>query len=143
VNLPGLKIRGLPVYKITNIGRLYGRLRALRTKSPALHHWWWQRITAVVLVPLSLWFAASLITMVGAGHAAAAAWVGSPGVALLLVVFILALCYHAYLGVEVVMDDYVHIEWVKAKGVLAVQVVLGLLAVVGVLAVLWVLAGLG
>jgi succinate dehydrogenase / fumarate reductase, membrane anchor subunit len=64
-------------------------------------------------------------------------------VALLLVVFLLALCYHAYLGVEVVMDDYVHIEWVKAKGILAVQVVLGLLAVVGVLAVLWVLAGLG
>jgi len=124
------------------IAGVYGRLRALRTKSPALHHWWWQRITAVVLVPLCLWFAASLITMVGAGHAAAAAWVGSLGVALLLVVFILALCYHAYLGVEVIMDDYVHIERVKAKGVLAVQVVLGLLAVVGVLAVSWVLVGL-
>jgi len=141
VNLPHLKIRGLPVYKIINIGRLYGRLRALRTKSPALHHWWWQRITAVVLVPLSLWFAAPLITMASAGHAAAAAWVGSPGVALLLVVFILALCYHAYLGVEVVMDDYVHIERVKAKGILAVQVVLGLLGVVGVLAVMWVVVG--
>ncbi len=120
---------------------LYGRLRTLRTKSPALHHWWWQRITAVVLVPFCLWFAASLITMVGAGHAAAAAWVGSPAVALLLVVFLLALCYHAYLGVEVVIDDYVHVEWIRAKGVLAVQVVLGLLAVIGVLAVLWVLVG--
>jgi succinate dehydrogenase / fumarate reductase membrane anchor subunit len=136
VTLPRLEIRGLPIYK------LYGRLRALRTKSPALHHWWWQRITAVVLVPLSLWFAASLITMVGAGHAVAAAWVGSPGVALMLVVFILAVCYHGYLGVEAVMDDYVHIEWVKAKGILAVQVVLTLLAVVGVLAVLWVVVGL-
>jgi succinate dehydrogenase / fumarate reductase, membrane anchor subunit len=124
------------------LGGLFGRLRALRTKSPALHHWWWQRITAVVLIPLSLWFAASLIAMVGAGHAAAAAWVGSPGVAFLLVVFILALCYHGYLGVEVVMDDYVHIEWVKAKGLLAVQVLLCLLGVIGVLAVLWVLGGL-
>ncbi len=141
MNLPSLKIRGLPVFKMINIWGFYGRLRALRTKSPALHHWWWQRITAVVLVPLSLWFAASLITMVGAGHAGAAAWVGSPGVALLLVVFILALCYHAYLGVEVVMDDYIHIDWVRAKGILALQVVLGLLAVVGVLAVLWVVVG--
>ncbi|MGH8562774.1 MAG: succinate dehydrogenase, hydrophobic membrane anchor protein [Gammaproteobacteria bacterium] len=136
MNLPRLTFRGL------DIAGLYGRLRALRTKSPALHHWWWQRITAVVLVPLSLWFAASLITMVGAGHSAAAAWIGSPGVALLLVVFLPALCYHGYLGVEAVMDDYVHIDWVKAKGILAVQVVLGLLAVVGVLAVMWVLVGL-
>jgi succinate dehydrogenase / fumarate reductase membrane anchor subunit len=127
---------------LLRLGGLYGRLRALRTKSPALHHWWWQRITAVVLIPLSLWFAASLIAMVGAGHAAAAAWVGSPGVAFLLVVFILALCYHGYLGVEVVMDDYVHIEWAKAKGILAVQVLLCLLGIVGVLAVLWVLVGL-
>ncbi|MGQ0594120.1 MAG: succinate dehydrogenase, hydrophobic membrane anchor protein [Gammaproteobacteria bacterium] len=121
-----------------NLKRLFQRLRALRTKSPALHHWWWQRITAVVLVPLSLWFAASLITMIGADHATAAAWVGSPGVALLLVAFVLALCYHAYLGVEVVMDDYVHVEWVKKRSFLAVQVILVLLALTGTLAVLWV-----
>ncbi len=121
---------------------LLARLPVLRSASPALRHWWWQRITAVALVPLSLWFAASLIWVVGGDHAAAAAWVGSPEVALLLIAFILALCYHAYLGIEVVMDDYVHVESVKKAGFLVVQAVLALLAAAGTLAVLWVLFGL-
>ncbi len=114
----------------------------LQSASPALHHWWWQRITAVVLVPLSLWFAYSLITVVGAGHAEAAAWVGSPGAALLLIAFLLALCYHAYLGVEVILDDYVHVEWVKRTGFLAVKIVLAVLAATGTVAILFVLLGI-
>jgi succinate dehydrogenase / fumarate reductase membrane anchor subunit len=121
-----------------NLKGLFGRLMTLKARSPALHHWWWQRITALLLVPLGLWFAASLVKMAGAEHAAAAAWVGSPGAALLLCAFVLALCYHAYLGVEVVLDDYVHIERVKSWSLLAVKFILAVLAVIGVVSILWV-----
>ncbi len=102
----------------------------------ATHHWWLQRATAVLLVPLSLWFMLSLAAKAQAGHAAVVDWVGSPLAALCLIVLVLALCYHALLGVQVVLDDYVHEGRIKALSFKALNVAMPALAIIATLAIL-------
>ena len=89
------------------------RVRGLGTSKNGVSHWWSQRITAVALVPLSLWFVISLVSLVGAEHAAVVNWIKSPIVIVFLVLFIAAMLHHAQLGLQVVIEDYVHTEWAK------------------------------
>lgn len=70
-------------------------------------HFWRQRISALALIPLGLWFAFSAASLAGAGHAAAAAFVAKPLNALLLIAFAVTALYHSRLGVQVVIEDYV------------------------------------
>ncbi|MBI3517352.1 MAG: succinate dehydrogenase, hydrophobic membrane anchor protein [Proteobacteria bacterium] len=113
-----------------------GRVRGLGSAKDGAHHWWAQRTTAVALVPLSLWFVASVIALVGANHATAVAWFRSPINATLMVLLIVATFYHAALGLQVVLEDYVHHEGQKVAGILAVK---GLAALLGLLAAIAVL----
>ena len=85
-----------------------GRARGLGSAKEGVEHWWHQRLTALALIPLSLWFVASVAFMAGMDHATFIAWVGNPLVAVLLVLLIVALFYHLKLGVQVVIEDYVH-----------------------------------
>lgn len=121
-----------------NARALLTRLSGLDIPSAALRHWWLQRLTAVALVPLSLWFMAALVTHAPAGHAAVVEWVGSPLVALGLLILIASLFYHAVLGIEEVIQDYVHVEAVKATVLTALRYGLLALAVLGAIAVLWI-----
>lgn len=89
------------------------RARGLGSAKSGTHHWWMQRLTAVALVPLSLWFVASLITLVTADHATVVAWLHSPLVAILCCALIVAIFYHGQLGLQVVVEDYVHTESLK------------------------------
>ena len=73
----------------------------------AVHHWWFQRLTAVILAPLCLWFIFSLACMSGLDHASVHSWIKSPLQSLLLILFSLAIFYHAHLGLQVVIEDYV------------------------------------
>jgi succinate dehydrogenase / fumarate reductase membrane anchor subunit len=95
------------------------KARGLGSTKAGLPHWWAQRLTAVALVPLGLWFVFAALSLVGADHAALKAWVGHHGNALLLVLFTAALFHHAQLGVQVVVEDYVHAEWVKVSAIFA------------------------
>lgn len=113
-----------------------GRVRGLGTAKEGVDHWWGQRLSALALIPLTLWFAGSVAVMTGAGYETVAAWVASPIVAGLLILLIVAVFYHAYLGVQVVIEDYVHHEGVKVAGLLAVKSACILLALAGVLSVL-------
>ena len=74
------------------------RARGLGSAKSGTHHWWMQRLTAVALVPLSLWFIASLIMVVTADHETAVEWLQSPVVAILLCAFVVAAFYHGQLG---------------------------------------------
>jgi succinate dehydrogenase / fumarate reductase, membrane anchor subunit len=67
-----------------------------------------QRITALLLVPLSLWFVASLLVLPDFGYSTVHAWLALPLVALLLGLMVVMLCWHSWLGVQVVIEDYVH-----------------------------------
>ena len=71
-------------------------------------HWWAHRLTAILLVPLVLWFTASFVTLSGAGYSLVRQWIASPATALFLAILMAALFRHMQLGLEVVVDDYVH-----------------------------------
>jgi succinate dehydrogenase / fumarate reductase membrane anchor subunit len=73
-------------------------------------HWWHQRLTAVALIPLGLWFAFTLPGIELGSHAAVAGWIREPLTAILLTLTAICLAYHSWLGVRVVLEDYVHGE---------------------------------
>ncbi|MGH8578860.1 MAG: succinate dehydrogenase, hydrophobic membrane anchor protein [Gammaproteobacteria bacterium] len=105
------------------------------------HHWRAQRVTAIVLTPLTIWLVVSLIVMSGASYEAAVQWLSSPIVAALMLVFVAAVFYHAHLGMQVVIEDYVHTPWLKVILLLTLQFAMLLLALVSMLAVLRVALG--
>jgi len=112
------------------------RVRGLGAAKDGVHHWWMQRLTAVALVPLALWFVVSVAGLSGMSYAEAVDWVSSPAVAILLVLLVGATFYHAQLGVQVVIEDYVHSEPVKLAALVAIKFAAILLAVAGIFAVL-------
>jgi len=113
-----------------------GRVRGLGSAKDGTHHWWMQRLTAVALVPLCLWFVASVAMMAGAGHAAFLAWVASPLVAILLVLLIVAVFHHAQLGLQVVIEDYVSGKGCRLACIVVVKLAAFALGVAAVFAVL-------
>ena len=74
----------------------------------AFRHFWRQRVTALALVPLGLWFAFSVLGLVGANEVVALQYLAHPWNAILMAAFVLTLLYHMSLGLQVVVDDYVH-----------------------------------
>lgn len=89
------------------------RARGLGSAKDGLHHWWVQRISAVALVPLTVWFVASVVGLAGADHAAVTAWLSGPVVAVLMVLLVAAALFHAQLGLQVVYEDYIHTHWLR------------------------------
>lgn len=112
------------------------RARGFGAAKDGVAHWWAQRLTALALVPLALWFVGSIIGLVGASHSVALAWIGSPATAVLLIVLIAATFHHAQLGVQVVIEDYVQHEGLKLAAIVIVKGAAILLAVAAALAVL-------
>jgi succinate dehydrogenase / fumarate reductase membrane anchor subunit len=113
-----------------------GRVLGLGSAKEGVEHWWAQRLTAIALVPLSLWLAVSVISLAGADYVTFTAWVASPLVAVLLILLVIATFYHAWLGVQVVVEDYVHNEATKLAALVIVRFLalgLGLAAVFAVL----------
>ncbi|MGE5779877.1 MAG: succinate dehydrogenase, hydrophobic membrane anchor protein [Hyphomicrobiales bacterium] len=111
------------------------RVRGLGSAKEGVGHWWAQRVTAIALVPLSIWFVVSMISLIGTDYADYQAWIGQFGMALLMILTVLVLFYHAHLGMEVVIEDYVAGEGVRVVALLAVKFVLAALAASCVLAV--------
>ena len=117
------------------------RVRGLGAAGSGTHHWWMQRLTAVALVPLALWFVASVVWLSKADYAAAVTWLQSPFNAALLVSTIVATFYHAQLGLQVVLEDYVHTEWLKVASQITLKFACLLLGLVSVIAALRVTFG--
>jgi len=117
------------------------RARGLGSAKEGTQHWWGQRVTAIALVPLTLWFVISLMSVATADYATVTAWIGQPLNGIFLLLFLLVLFYHAYLGMQVVIEDYVHNEVVKLTSILVMKFVLALLAVAAVIAVVRIVLG--
>ncbi|MBC6404956.1 MAG: succinate dehydrogenase, hydrophobic membrane anchor protein [Rhodospirillales bacterium] len=113
-----------------------GTVRGLGSAKEGVQHWWAQRVTAIALIPLGLWFVISVIAMAGAGHDDMAAWLSSPFSAGLAVLLIVATFWHAMLGVQVAIEDYVHNEAMKIGLLLAIKGLLVLLGTACVLSVI-------
>jgi succinate dehydrogenase / fumarate reductase membrane anchor subunit len=99
-------------------------------------HWYAQRVTAVALVLLGLWLVASLASMGGASHEHVVAWLSSPVAAAFAVLLVLTAAWHAALGLQVVIEDYVGAKGTRLAVLLVVKFALAVAAVIGVLAVL-------
>ena len=84
------------------------RVRGLGSAKSGTHHWIVQRLTAIGLLPLSLWFLWSVLGIVGGEYADARSFVAQPWNAGFLAAFVILLFYHAKLGIQVVVEDYVH-----------------------------------
>jgi succinate dehydrogenase / fumarate reductase membrane anchor subunit len=112
------------------------RARGLGSAKEGVHHFWAQRITAVALIPLVAWFAISLIMMSGADYAVVRAWIGSPVVMVLLTLTIVIGLHHGQLGMQEVVEDYVHSEGMKLALIVLLRftaVFFGLAAIVAIL----------
>lgn len=112
------------------------RARGLGAAHGGTHHWWMQRLTAVALVPLTVWFAVALATLAGADHATAVAWLRSPVNAVLTLLLIGTLFYHMQLGLQVVIEDYVHGHSRKFVALIAIGFGTVILAVTAAFAVI-------
>lgn len=106
------------------------RARGLGSAKEGVGHWWNQRLTAIALVFLVLWFVVLVLGLLGHDYQAVRASIARPWNALLMIAFIIAAFWHAVLGLQVVIEDYVHTRWVEVTS----MVVIKLLAVAGVLA---------
>jgi len=98
-----------------------GRVRGLGSTREGVHHWWAQRMSAVALLPLSLWFIYSLINLAGSDYSAFQAWAGEFGNSVFLVLLVVTMFHHAQLGLQVVIEDYVHSEMWKMGMLLFVK----------------------
>ena len=88
-----------------------GRVRGLgTTKEGGTAHWWAERMTAIALVPLTIWFVISAISMVGADYAEFKAWAGAHGNPVLLILYAIAVYHHGQLALQVIIEDYIHHE---------------------------------
>ena len=117
------------------------RVRGHGSAKEGPRHWWAQRMSAVALIPLTLWFVASLLSLATADYALVVEWVRQPLVTVLLVLLLGALFYHAQLGIQVVFEDYVHVEWLKIANLIVLKLLSVLLAVVAIFCVLRIALG--
>jgi succinate dehydrogenase / fumarate reductase membrane anchor subunit len=113
-----------------------GRALGLGSAKEGVEHWWRQRVTAIALVPLGLWFVAAVIGLAGADRIALVAWLHHPLPAVTFVLLLIATFWHAALGLQVVIEDYVHSEALKLGTIVVVRLLCFALAALGIFAVL-------
>jgi succinate dehydrogenase membrane anchor subunit len=113
-----------------------GRAIGLGSAKEGVDHWWAQRVSAVALVPLAVWFVIVVIELAGADRAAFVAWIGHPVPAVIWILLLIATFYHGALGLQVVIEDYVGNEALRFGLIIAMKLAAMLLAALGIFAVL-------
>jgi len=98
-----------------------GRIRGLGSNNDGVGQWKLQRLTGVALVPLTIWFIYSAITLAGADLAQFKTWVGAHGNPVLLILLIYTMFQHAQLGIQEVVEDYIHTESTKLALIILVK----------------------
>ena len=112
------------------------KARGLGSAKSGTHHWIAQRLTAIALIPLSIWFVSSLVCMTELNHQTVTEWIQSPLVAVFLLLFIIAMFHHAQLGLQVAIEDYIDSKVMKITGLVLLKLVsffAGLAAAIAVL----------
>ncbi len=111
------------------------RAQGLGSAKSGSGHWWLQRVTAVALIPLSFWQLNLMSLISGAPYADTVAWLSSPINTACIIAWLMSVFYHAALGIQVVIEDYVSTEWLKIVSVWFCKlgfVFVGLLSLVAV-----------
>ncbi len=119
-----------------NLRTPLSKVKGLGSAKEGASHWWNQRLTAIALIPLALWFSFSIALIAVADFATVSAWIASPFSTVLMALAIAVGFYHGYLGLQVIIEDYVANEPLKIAMLIGVGLLAVLLATVGVVAVL-------
>ena len=101
-----------------------------------LHHWWAERVTSIALVPLTIWFIYAMLQLVGAPYERVADWGKNPVNTALLLALIVMTFHHTHLGLQVILEDYVHDTALRRIMVLSIQAVCLLLGLMSSVAVI-------
>jgi len=117
-----------------------GRVLGTGSAKEGVRHWWLQRLTSVALVPLTIWFVVSLLSLPSFEHVTVISWMAQTWTPLLLILFILVATWHSQLGVRVVVEDYIH-GGAKTLTLVLLTFIHAFVAAAGVFAVLKVAFG--
>jgi len=112
------------------------RARGHGSAKDGLHHWLQQRLTAVALIPLSIWFIVSVIGLAGSHYEQFQAWLSVPGNTALMLLLLFCTFHHAQLGCQVVIEDYIHGRGARVAAIYLVKMTSALLGVFAAVAVL-------
>ncbi|WP_428489860.1 succinate dehydrogenase, hydrophobic membrane anchor protein [Rhodopila sp.] len=126
----------MPLKPRIEVSRSVMRIAARGARRTDGDNWCGQRLSALSLVPLSLWFICSVIHLSGASHQTVINWMTSTVTLSLMLALILATFHHLQLGVQVIIEDYVHDDLAKLGMVVSVKAVSALLALVCIISVL-------
>jgi succinate dehydrogenase / fumarate reductase membrane anchor subunit len=118
-----------------------GRVLGLGSAKDGTAHWWAQRVSAVALIPLTLWFLISLLMLPSLDYETVRIWLSVPISGLLCVLLVAVLTYHSYLGTTVVIEDYVHSAGTKVLSLLLLRFLYVLVGGASIFAVLRIALG--
>ena len=113
-----------------------GRVLGMGSARDGTGHWWAQRVTAIALVPLTLWFFLSLLLLPALDYETVRAWLAQPLSGLLALLSIAVLTYHSYLGTTVIVEDYIHGAPAKVVSLMLLRFLYVLCGGAGVLSIL-------
>ena len=117
-----------------------GRALGLGSARDGVEDWWLERISAVALIPLTIWFTAAIVAHTGDDYAALIAWLRAPLTTTLMALLLIALFQHSALGLQVVIEDYVH-SGIKLPMLVGMRLGCLALAVAGIVAILKIALG--
>lgn len=112
-----------------------GRARGLGSAQDGTTHFWVQRLTAIALVPLLIWFISGVVGLVGADYCTVVAWISRPVNAVLFILLLSTMCWHSMLGMQVIVEDYLHTGWSKLGALIVLKFGHVLVAVAGTYAI--------
>jgi succinate dehydrogenase / fumarate reductase, membrane anchor subunit len=117
------------------------KVRGLGSAKEGVHHWWAQRVSAIALVPLSFFVLWLVVQLRHADYMTAKQEIAKPWIAAALIAFIGAFFYHGKLGLQVVIEDYVHTPALEIGLQLAVKLMAAFGALLGIFAVIRISVG--
>lgn len=113
-----------------------GRARGMGSAKSGSHHWWAQRMTAIALLPLALYFVLSVLLLEGASQADMLRYMGEPWNGALFLALVIALFYHLHLGLQTVIEDYIRTERTRLFAMLAMRAGVGFFGLLAFLSVI-------
>ena len=97
------------------------RARGLGSAHDGVTHWWHQRVTAVANIPLMLWLVWAVVSMPDWSYVEFTAWLAMPVNAILMILAVISVFYHAALGTQTIVEDYFHVEWFKTMKIVGIK----------------------
>lgn len=121
---------------MTDMKTPLAKVRGLGSAKVGTHHWWLQRVTAIANIPLVIFMVISFVGNVGKSHAEWVAWLKQPFASVLVILFIANFVYHMRLGLQVLVEDYVHDHGTKIASMLVLTFTCVLIAALSIFSVL-------